>query len=86
MALTLALSLQVSLASAPAQQFTPNILNHVDVVVDYGDGRLAVRRVAFVSPTLSSLQALQLTGIDAVIADFDFGAAVCGMAAQDIKT
>ncbi len=79
LALTLALSLQVSLASAPAQQSTPDTLNHVDVVVDYGDGRLAVRRVAFVSPTLSSLQALQLTGIDAAIADFNFGAAVCGI-------
>lgn len=79
LALTLALSLQVSLASAPTQPSTPDTLNYADVVLDYGDGRLAVRRVTFVSPTISSLQALRLSGIDAAIADFDFGAAVCGI-------
>lgn len=76
LALALTLSLQVSLASSPAQQPT---LNHADVVVDFGDGRLAVRRVSFVSPTITSLQALQLTGLDTGIADFGFGAAVCSV-------
>lgn len=79
LALTLALSLQVSLAHTPTQPSTPDTLNYADVVLDYGDGRLAVRRVTFVSPTISSLQALRLSGIDAAIADFDFGAAVCGI-------
>ncbi len=79
LALFLIVSFQFGLASASAQQRTADPPNYADVVVDYGDGRLVVRRVSFVSPTISSLQALQLTGIDAAIADFDFGAAVCGI-------
>ena len=53
--------------------------NYADVVVDFGAGRVEVRRVTFVSPTISSLEALRLSGIDAGIADFDFGAAVCAI-------
>lgn len=79
LALFLIVSLQVGLASASAQQRTAQPPNHADVAIDYGDGRLVVRRVTFVSPTISSLQALQLSGVDAAIADFDFGAAVCGI-------
>jgi prenyltransferase beta subunit len=79
LALTLIVSLQVGLASASGQQRTAEPPNYADVVIDYGDGRLAVHRVTFVSPTISSLQALQLSGVDAAIADFDFGAAVCGI-------
>ena len=76
LALTLALGLQGSLASATAQARTAQPPNHADVVIDYGNGRLDVRRVTFVSPTISSLQALQLSGVDAAIASFEFGAAV----------
>ncbi len=79
LALFLIVSLQVGLASASVQQRATEPPNHADVVIDYGDGRLVVRRVTFVSPTITSLQALQLTGSDAAIADFDFGAAVCGI-------
>jgi prenyltransferase beta subunit len=79
LALTLALGLQASLASATAQARAAQPPNHADVVIDYGNGRLDVRRVTFVSPTISSLQALQLSGVDAAIASFDFGAAVCGI-------
>jgi hypothetical protein len=71
--------LQASLASATAPARTAQPPNHADVVIDYGNGRLEVRRVTFVSPTISSLQALQLSGVDAAIASFDFGAAVCGI-------
>lgn len=79
LALILVLSLQAGLANATAQERTAEPPNHADVVIDYGDGRLDVRRVTFVSPTISSLQALQLSGVDAGIAGFDFGAAVCGI-------
>ncbi len=79
LAIVLLALMQVSLASGPAAQDPTTTPNHADVVVDFGDGRLAVRRVTFISPTISSLEALRLSGIDTTIADFDFGAAICAI-------
>ena len=67
-----------SVSNGPMEAAQEDI-NHADVLVDFGDGRIEVRRVTFVSPTISSLQALRLSGIAAGIADFDFGAAVCAI-------
>ena len=85
-ALSLVLALQAAFSVADARTLTPQERgvvqedsNYADVLVDFGDGRVEVRRVTFVSPTISSLQALQLSGIDAGIAAFDFGAAVCAI-------
>ena len=89
-ALGLMFALQAVVSVADARTLTPALsqrergaaqegTNYADVVVDFGDGRIEVRRVMFVSPTISSLEALQLSGIDAGIADFDFGAAICSI-------
>ncbi len=90
LALGLMVVLQGALTAVAAPPLTPALsqgererlqenTNYADVVVDFGDGRVEVRRVTFVSPTISSLEALRLSGIDAGIADFDFGAAVCAI-------
>jgi prenyltransferase beta subunit len=79
LALALLALMQVSLAGAPAPQDPIDPSNHADVVVDFGDGHLTVRRITFISPTISSLEALQLSGLDTTVASFDFGAAICAV-------
>lgn len=48
-------------------------------MVDLGDGRTIVRRVAFPEATISGLQALQRSGLNLTTADFSFGTAVCAI-------
>lgn len=53
--------------------------NAADVVVDFGDGRTITRRVTFTTPTISGLQALQLSGLELTTVDFSFGTAICAI-------
>ena len=49
------------------------------MVVDFGDGHSVTRRITFTDPTISGLQALQLTGLELTTVDFGFGTAICAI-------
>jgi len=65
---------------AAAQEMSPTDgPNAADIVVDLGDGRVITRRVTFSTPTITGLQALQLSGLELTTVDFSFGTAVCAI-------
>ena len=66
-------------AGGSLQPAVPGDDNHVDVVVDLGNGTTLTRRVSFTEPTLTGLQALQRTGLNLEIVTYSFGAAVCSI-------
>ncbi|MER2599274.1 MAG: prenyltransferase/squalene oxidase repeat-containing protein [Caldilineales bacterium] len=67
---------QAAQGAATAPQTPPNA---ADVVVDLGDGHSIARRITFTQTQISGLQALQLTGLQLVTADYSFGTAVCAI-------
>lgn len=78
--LLILLLLPAATGAAPAANPEPaNEPNAADVVVDFGDGRTVTRRVAFTSPTISGLQALQSSGLALTTVDFSFGTAICAI-------
>lgn len=78
--LTLLFSAAPAAATGDGPVGSPNDeLNTADIVVDLGDGRTIVRRVAFPEATISGLQALQRSGLNLTTADFSFGTAVCAI-------
>lgn len=78
--LTLLFSAAPAAATGEGPVGAPNDeLNTADIVVDLGDGRTIVRRVAFPEATISGLQALQRSGLNLTTADFSFGTAVCAI-------
>jgi len=63
--------------SSPAAAQAPN---HAALIVDFGDGRVVVRVVAFTGETISGLELLQQSGLDiAVMVNPGGGAALCAV-------
>lgn len=52
---------------------------HADVVVQFGDHATVVRSIVFQTKKITGLQALELTGLDVVWIDTQFGPAVCSI-------
>lgn len=75
----LTLSLLMGLIAPAASARPDEPVNQADVVVDFGNGRSLTRHITFPEPSITGIQALQLTGLQLTTVDYSFGTAVCAI-------
>jgi len=76
--LGLVLALLLSAAVATAGPADPGSAEHGYIIVQFDDHDLAARAITFTTP-ISGLRALELSGLNVVTANFDWGSAVCSI-------